>query len=81
MLSNFLTLWYHEGSAYGTISPYGSIDSFISSTSLLGTGATVPDSACGFTTSWSLDFAAGGGVAGGVGGASCFLLSNDPICS
>lgn len=65
------------------MAPYGSIDSFASWTSLPGTGATVPDSACGFTFSLtSAFFSTGGGVAGGVGGAaSFFLLSRDPTSS
>lgn len=61
------------------MAPYGSIDSFASFASLLGTGATAPDSGCGFTVSF---FSDGGGVAGGVGGAAaCFLLSSEPTCS
>ena len=65
------------------MAPYGSIDSFTSSTSFPGTGATVPDSACGSTFSLASVFvSAGGGVVGGVGGAASFsLLSSDPTCN
>ena len=56
-------------------SPYVSIGSDMALASFLGIGATVPDSTEGLTTSFF-----SGGVAGGVGGASCFLLSSDPIC-
>ena len=75
-----LTDWYQDGSAKGIREPYGSSASASSSDAAEpAVGAAVPDSAEGAT--FSSFFSAGGGVAGGVGGAACFLESNEPTWS
>lgn len=63
------------------IAPYMSNASAFSLASLPGIGATVPDAADGWTISFFSFCLAGGGVCGGVGGASCFFVSNEPTCS